>query len=197
MASVKGSAARKKTFFWFAKSLTARPMLDRNVPASIATFSLDTSSLAAVCASAGFPPASFETTTSLLPFMPPAAFIFSTASCPPLPLGSVECRDSEELLVSPRESAPRPCRAPCAPARPFWDARSRPHAQARRFRRRLPPCRSFAPWRHRSPAPQQPFSRATRRVPRRSQSGARGLQRIFPQTDFRLRQSPRPAGLAG
>src|SRR5205807_1250061 len=75
MASVRGSAARKKTFFWLAKSLTARPILDRKVPASIATFSPDTSSLAAVCASAGLPPSSLETTTSFLPLMPPPALI--------------------------------------------------------------------------------------------------------------------------
>ena len=35
--SVSGSAARKKTFFCLAKSVTARPMFDRNVPAISAT----------------------------------------------------------------------------------------------------------------------------------------------------------------
>jgi hypothetical protein len=59
-------------------------MLERNVPVNIATFSLDTSSLAAVCASAGLPPSSLEMTTSFFPLMPPAALTSSTASCQPL-----------------------------------------------------------------------------------------------------------------
>jgi hypothetical protein len=84
MASVSGSAARKNTFFCLAKSLTARPMLERKVPESMATPSPATSSFAAVTASAGLPLSSLEMTTSFLPLMPPAALICSTASCQPL-----------------------------------------------------------------------------------------------------------------
>ena len=54
------------------------------MPASIATPSLATSSLAAVTASAGLPPSSLLITSSFLPSTPPAALISSRASCQPL-----------------------------------------------------------------------------------------------------------------
>ena len=84
MASVKGSAARKRIFFCLAKSETASPMLEKNVPASMTTPSLEASSFAAVTASAGLPPSSLEITSSFLPSTPPAALISSSASRQPL-----------------------------------------------------------------------------------------------------------------
>ena len=53
MASVSGSVARNSTFFWLAKSATARPTLERKVPARKETFSRVSSSSATRTASPG------------------------------------------------------------------------------------------------------------------------------------------------
>ncbi len=53
MASVSGSAATNSVLFCFAQSETARPTLDRKVPAMRLTFALAISSCACLTASAG------------------------------------------------------------------------------------------------------------------------------------------------
>ena len=53
MASVSGSVARNSVFFWLAKSATARPTLERKVPARKETFSRVSSSSATRTASPG------------------------------------------------------------------------------------------------------------------------------------------------
>jgi len=82
--SVSGSAAMKSTFFCFAKSATASPTFEANVPMMKWTFSRVTSSSAMRTASPGLPLSSRETTSSLRPNTPPAAFTSSTASSQPL-----------------------------------------------------------------------------------------------------------------
>ena len=85
MASVSGSVARNSTFFWLAKSATARPTLDRKVPARNETFSRVSSSSATRTASPGVPPSSRNTISILRPpITPPLALISSWASCMPL-----------------------------------------------------------------------------------------------------------------
>ena len=79
MASVSGSAATNSVLFCFAQSETARPTLDRKVPAMRLTFSLATSSCACLTASAGWPLSSRKRTSTFRPSTPPFALTSSTA----------------------------------------------------------------------------------------------------------------------
>ncbi len=76
--SVSGSAARKSTLRCFARSATASPTLDANVPISSTAFSRDSSSSATRTASPGLPLSSRDTISSGRPSTPPAALISVT-----------------------------------------------------------------------------------------------------------------------
>ena len=86
--SVSGSAAMNSTRRCLARSATARPTLDGNVPISSATRSRAISSSATRTASPGLPLSSRETISSLRPSTPPEALISSSASSIPFLYGS-------------------------------------------------------------------------------------------------------------
>ncbi len=81
--SVSGSAARNGIFRCLAKSATASPTFDGNVPISMDTFSRDISSSATRTASPGVPLSSRDTISSGRPSTPPAALTSASASSMP------------------------------------------------------------------------------------------------------------------
>jgi len=81
--SVSGSAATNSTLRCLAKSVTARPMFDRNVPNTTDTRSRETSSSATRTASPGLALSSREITSTFWPSRPPDALISSSASSQP------------------------------------------------------------------------------------------------------------------